>query len=169
MKTNIKTLEDALAYQLQGLLYIEKRVKEEFAICSPEIHSEEVKSEIRNYTESGDDKRQKLKRVFSYLMREPEERKNEVINQMLEETHHLLTYATSPELKDILMISCIQKINAYKVASYKAAYRFAVELELETPSELLYEVIQWEQHTNQLLAELSIREFNKSNKAIKST
>lgn len=169
MKNDIKTLEDALEYQLQGLLYIEKRLKDEYTVCSPEIHSGDVRTEIKHYTDSGDEKALKLERVFNYLMREPEPRKNEVINQMLEETHHLLKYATSANLKDILMVTCVQKINAYKAASYRTAYRFAVELELDTPADLLQEIIQWEAQTSEALAALAVSEFNRSKKTIKSS
>ncbi|MEX1241086.1 MAG: DUF892 family protein [Cyclobacteriaceae bacterium] len=166
MKRNIKTLADALAYQLEGLVFVENRIKKEYTTCNPQIASNEVRSEIKKYMESSEEKLLKLKRVFNYLLREPVASKNKVINEMLAETHHLLDYATTSELKDILMISCIQKINAYKVAAYRIAYRFAVELELETAGELLYEVIQWELQANTVLAELSTKEFNRASSAI---
>jgi len=167
MKRNIKTLEDALTYQLQGLLFMEKRVKDEFSICSSQITSREVKQEIQKYIDSAESKLLKLERVFNYLLREPAARKNQIVNGMLEETHHLLEYANNDQLKDILMISCVQSINAYKIASYKTAYRFAVELELDTPSELLNEIIQWELQTKAALDSLSMEEFNRSNKVLK--
>lgn len=162
MKKNIKTLEDALAFLLDGLLSIEKRAGKEFTMCSAQITSSEVRSEIQRYIERGEEKILKLNRLFSYLMREPSTKRNEVIEQMLLETHHLLEYAVTADLKDTLMISCIQKINAYKLSSYRTAYRFAVALDLDTPSEILFEIIQWEVQTSELMAELSIRNFSKS-------
>jgi ferritin-like metal-binding protein YciE len=160
MKTNIQTFEDALAYQLQGLFYAEKAIREEFETCSSEITSEEVKTAIRKYIESADDKMLKMKRIFNYLLK-PLERKNEVINKLLDETHQLLSYATSPNLKDILMVSCIQKINAYKLAGYRTAYLFAVELEMDTAADLLQEVVSCEQQSAKELSELSLEEFNR--------
>lgn len=160
MKMNIQTFEDALAYQLQGLFYAERTLREEFETCSSEITSDEVKTAIRKYIESADDKMLKMKRIFNYLLK-PIERKNEVINKLLDETHQLLSYVTSPHLKDILMVSCIQNINAYKLAGYKTAYLFAVELEMDTAADLVQEVIAWEQQTAKELNELSIEEFNR--------
>lgn len=160
MKTNIATFEDALAYQLQGLFSAEKALREEFETCSKEITSEEVKTAIRKYVESADDKILKMKRIFNYLLK-PIERKNEVINKLLDETHQLLSYATLPHLKDILMVSCIQNINAYKLAGYKTAYLFAIELELDTAADLIQEIISWERQTGKELSALSLEEFNR--------
>jgi ferritin-like metal-binding protein YciE len=160
MKTNIQTFEDALAYQLQGLFFAEKSLREEFDTCSREMTSDEVKVAIRKYVESADDKMLKMKRIFNYLLK-PIERKNEVINKLIDETHHLLNYVTLPHLKDILMVSCIQNINAYKLAGYKTAYLFAVELELDTAADLIQEIISWERQTAKELSELSLEEFNR--------
>ena len=169
MKQNIKTLQDALAYQLQGLFYAETQVRSEFSDCSRDITSGPVKSELERYIESTENKLLKLERIFNYLMRERLIRKNAVIDRLLEETRHMLTYAAPGHLKDILMISCIQNINAYKISSYKTAYLFSVELELDTASDLLQQVIEWELQTSKDLNALSIQEFNKLDTALKQT
>jgi hypothetical protein len=79
---------------------------------------------------------------------------------MIDETQHLLTYATSPHLRDILMIGCIKNINAYKTAIYQMSYLIAVELEMDTPADLIQQILEWELSTCKSLAGLSIREFN---------
>lgn len=160
MKTSITTFEDALAYQLQGLYYAETKIREEFETCKSQITSGEVKAQLTRYIGSAEDKLSKLKRIFNYLLK-PLERKNEVINKLLEETQHMLTYATSPHLKDIMMVSCMQNINAYKLAGYKTAYLFAMELEMDTVADLIREIIAWERDTSKVLGELSLMEFNK--------
>lgn len=161
MKKSITTLQDALTYQLQGLFYAETRVQEEFAICSAQITSEQVKAQITKYIESADNKILKLRRVFNYLM-EPLQRKNEVINKLIEETHKMLDCTSPAHLKDILMITCIQNINAYKIAGYKTAYLFSAELELATATDLIQEILDRELETRSALNDLSIMEFNRS-------
>jgi ferritin-like metal-binding protein YciE len=162
MKTKLCTMQDAFAFQLQGLFYTEKKVPEEFNTCRHHISSNSLRSEIEKYITSSESKILKLERIFNYLMQEPMIRKNEVIDAMMDETHHLLAQATSSHLKDILMISCIQNINAYKTARYKTAYMFAVELELDTASDLLQQILAWELATDKALAKLTIEEFNRA-------
>ena len=160
MNKTIRTLQDALSYQLQGMLYAEDKVRDEFKACSHHITSTEVKKIIQTYIDNAENVKLKLDRVFNYLMVEPRSRKNEVINKMIDETQHLLTYASSSHLKDILMIGCIENINAYKTASYQSAYLMAVELEMDTPADLIQQILEWELSTCKSLAGLSIREFN---------
>lgn len=161
MNKTIGTLQDALAFELQGMLYVEDKVSREFKTSKRHITSPEVKNVIEAYIENAENVKLKLDRVFNYLMIEPEIRKNEVINKMIDETQLLLNYTSSPHLKDILMIGCIENINAYKTASYQTSYLMAVELEMDTPADLIQQVLEWEVNTGKLLYGLSIREFNK--------
>jgi ferritin-like metal-binding protein YciE len=161
MKTKINSLNDALAFLLQGLYFTEMKLKEEFPVCFREIASRKIRSEINSYTGNADNKLLKLERIFNYLMKEPLTRKNEVINQLMTETQYMLASTTSSHLKDVLSIGCIQNINAYKIATYRSAYMIAVELELDTPTDLLQQILEWETETSKILLKLAIDEFNK--------
>ena len=167
MKTKINSLNDALAFLLQGLYFAETKLKEEFPTCCGQITSVRISNEINNYTSNADDKLLKLERVFNYLMKEPLTRPNEVINELMRETHQMLDSTNSSHLRDILSIGCIQNINAYKIANYRSAYMIAVELELDIATDLLQQILEWEIVTGKVLAELSIEEFNKTQKAIR--
>lgn len=129
MKTKINTLSDALAFLLQGLYFIETKLKDEFPAFCNEITSARIRNEINNYTTSADNKLLKLERVFNYLLKEPLARPNAVVNGLINETHQMLASTASSHLKDILSIGCIQNINAYKISNYRFAYLIAVELE----------------------------------------
>jgi ferritin-like metal-binding protein YciE len=168
MKNIIHTLQEALAYQLKGLIYAETKVRDEFEICSHQITSPELKAEIQRYVGNRNYKLQKLDRIFNYLMQEPGLRKNEVIARMIEETHYLVSLTSSGHLRDILMVGCIQNINAYKIASYKTVYLYTLELELDTAADLAQQILEWELETSKTLSALSIHEFNKVNSAEKT-
>ena len=160
MKTKINSLNDALAFLLQGLYFTEARLKEEFPSCCSEITSGKIRSEIEKYTESADSKMLKLERIFNYLMTEPLTRKNDVIKGLMDETHQILSATTSTHLRDILAIGCLQNVNAYKIAGYRSAYMFAVEMELDTATDLLQQILEWEIDSSKGLSALSIEEFN---------
>lgn len=161
MKTKINTLSDALAFLLQGLYFTETKLKKEFPASYNGITSTQIRNEINNYTTNADNKLLKLERVFNYLLKEPLTRTNSVVNELMNETHQMLAATASSHLKDILSIGCIQNINAYKISNYRSAYMIAVELELDTATDLLQQILEWEIETSEVLAALSIEEFNK--------
>jgi ferritin-like metal-binding protein YciE len=164
MKKRIESIQDALCYQLQGLLYTERKVREEFFECGNEVTSVEARNEIEKYIATTDNKLLKLERIFNYLMHEPDARENEVINKLIDETHHMIAYTNSPHLRDVLVLECIQNINAYKIATYKSAYLFAIELELDTAEELLQQILEWEIEAAKTFDLVSVHEFNRMNR-----
>lgn len=168
MKKKINTIQDALAYQVKGLVYAETKVRSEFEACRAQITSADVKTEVQKYINSTDNKLLKLERTFNYLMQEFASRKNAVITKLIEETQYMLSNTPSAHLKDILMVACIQNINAYKIASYRSAYLFAVELELDPVADLLQQILDWEVETGKTLGSLAIHEFNKIDTTLKA-
>lgn len=160
MSIPIHSTHEALASQLQGLYYIESKVTGELKHCIAHITSEKIRNEINNYINEGESKLQKLERIFDYLMYEPSSRRNEVVAKMLTETYQMLTYKSSPHLKDMLVVSCVQNINAYKISGYRTAYLFAVEIELDSVIDLLQQILELELETETILATLAIEEFN---------
>lgn len=161
MKAHIHTLQDTLAFQLEGLYYAEKKIKEDFDLFTRDLTSQELKEEITKYILMAQDKLLKLDRIFNYLMQEPEVRRSKAVIKLLEETRDIIHFTDSPHLKDIVMVGCLQNINAYKISALKTAYMFTVELEMDTASDLLQQILESELETCKALAILAIEEFNK--------
>jgi len=163
----INTMQDALAFQLQALMYAETRIKAEFSSYGHRVNSQALAEEIRHYAESAENKATKLERIFNYLLVETLSRKHETIDQLLKEVHCVLTETASARLKDILMINCMQTINAYKTAAYRNACMLANELELDIAIDLLEQILHWELKSGQALSALAIQEFNKVQQSLK--
>lgn len=72
----------------------------------------------------------------------------------------MLASTSSTHLRDILTIGCVQNINAYKIATYRSAYMFAVKMELDTATDMLQQILEWEIATHKALSALAIEEFN---------
>lgn len=160
MKTHITNLQEGLAYVLQGLYYTERRMQREFVKCIRETTSEDVATAVLRYAEDSENKLLKLERIFNYIMQEPLTRKNDITERMMDETHYMLKCTQSRHLKDILMVTCIQNLNAYKLSNYKTAYLFANQLQLDTAADLLQEMLEWELTTRRGLGELSVKQFD---------
>jgi ferritin-like metal-binding protein YciE len=160
MKTTIHSTQEALAFQLQGLYYIESKIRNDLQHCIDHLTSDKAKDEIKTYALEAEGKLGKLERIFDYLMYEPSIHRNDVVSKMLTETYDMLTYKSSMHMKDMLIMSCVQNVNAYKISIYRTAYLFAVEIELDSVTDLLQQILESELEAETLFASLAIEEFN---------
>jgi ferritin-like metal-binding protein YciE len=160
MKATIKSLNEALAYQLEGMYYAEKKLQKILPDLFDVATSRILKDEIKKYLRSAQDKRLKLKRIFSYLLVTPFSVKNNVINEMLKDSAKILKLTKTKELKDTLLMGRLQSIANYKISSYETAKAFASILELQNVIDLLQEVVEWEQDTGQAFTKIVMRDVN---------
>lgn len=159
----LSNLHEALVFQLRGLYNAERKLQKSIPPCSTHITSGTLKVEIDTYNQSSGDKLIKLERAFNYLMEEPKGRKNKVMREMIGDTRYILNLAPTDEMRDVVLAACIQNINHYKIAGYKTALAFAIELELSTVADLLHEILEWEKEMSTRLTAISLNEiFNKA-------
>jgi ferritin-like metal-binding protein YciE len=160
MKVNVSNLGEALALRLDELLDAEKQLKETIPDCINKVSSVSLKLELKEYLDMCVNKIQKLERVYTYLMKSPTKSKTKIINRLIENTRDMLGSPLTNEMRDVLLISCLQTINHFKMAGYKTALTFASELELETAAELLEQVLHWEMETEKNLSSIAVNEVN---------
>jgi ferritin-like metal-binding protein YciE len=156
----ISNLHDALTYLMKGLYDAEKKLQRAIPPCSRNITADSLRVAVDAYYESSTDKLLKLDRVFNYLMTEPTGRKNEVMEKMIEDTHDLLKCATTDEMRDVILTSCIQNINYYKISGYRTAMVFALELGLDPVVELINDILTWEREASLKFTSFAINDTN---------
>lgn len=145
---SINNLNDALIYLLKELHDGEAVLQQAIPSCSKNVMSDTLKNELNRYKEDSVDKVLKLERVFNYLMDQPTGKRNAVMRRMINDTHNMLDTTSSAEVKDIILASCIQSINCYKIAGLRTAIAFAIELQLETVPDLLQDILEAEKQTS---------------------
>jgi ferritin-like metal-binding protein YciE len=160
MKKIFLNLKEALIYQLKGLYDAEKKLQKKVLECTNKVTSATLKDEIKKYVNGTNTNIAKLERVFSDLSEDPTTRDNMIIDKMLEDLQHMLKYAASDQLRDVLIISCIQNINHFKISGYGTACALALELELETISGTLHQMLSWEKQTDRILSKIAMEEVN---------
>lgn len=160
MKPTISNLTDALAYQLNELYDAEQKLKQAVKTCSQHVSSPALKSELIKYGDSCGDKRIKLERVFNYLMKEPAKSTSKTMDTLIGHTREMLTSSISGAMKDVLLIACLHTINHFKMAGYGTSLTFARELELETATDLLEQVLTWEKETDKRLSKIALHDVN---------
>lgn len=158
----ISNLNDALTFLLRRLYDAEGMLKDAIMKCSKNVKSEMLKAELIDYADSTRNKIIKLERVFNYLMKEPGGEKNVIIRKMINDTHEMLKIVTSEETRDVMLLSCIQSINQYKMAGYRTSLAFSIELQLDTVADLLHEIVEWEKKSERVFNKI-ILEYHHSN------
>ncbi len=156
----ITRLEDALGILLSDLYEAEKKLQTAIPQCMEKVSSPQLKEAMQRYLQSCHDKRLKIERVFNYLMTEPLGKRNIIINSLLSKTQQMLEIAGSGRMRDVLLSACMHTINHYKTSEYTTAITLAEELSLETPQQLLSEILLWEKETGEQLSRLISCEVN---------
>lgn len=157
-KKYLNTLNDALAFQLNNMYDAEQKLRHEIALCCRYTNFIHLQNEMDKYIEQSSNKMTKLERIFNYLMEEPGGQTNCIIDKMLEDTHTVLKMASSSRLRDVMLTSSLLAINHYKLGVYSCAQVIALELEIETVSDLLAEIVHWEKETNKSLSKIALEE-----------
>ena len=157
MKISLTNLTDALVFLLKGLYDAERKLQKAIPPCSDGIKSESLRRVVDNYYDSAGNKILKLERVFNYLMTEPQGRSHDVMEKMIDHTHRLLRAAANDRMRDVILLTCIQNINYYKIAGYRNALLFSVELGLDNVSDLLTDILEWETEASREFAEAGLK------------
>jgi len=154
MKPLFNNLNEALTYHLEGLHDAEKKLQMAIPNVVAHANSSALKGVLENYSSSADDKRIKLKRAFSYLLAGPFGKQSKAIGEMISELSTISKKTSAPEIKDALLGSCLSAIICYKISAYSSAMSFALALELHPVADLISEMLEWENETDQAMRKI---------------
>jgi ferritin-like metal-binding protein YciE len=157
-RKHFHTLNDALAFQLSSMYDAEKKVQQGMAQFCNFTNFIHLQNEIEKYIEQSSYKIIKLERIFNYLMEEPDGKTSNIVSMILQEIAANVKNAASPRLRDIMLTSSFLAMNQYKLGIYSCAEIVALELEVETVSDLLHEIVNWERDTNKSLSKIAMEE-----------
>lgn len=154
MKRTLENLNEALTFHLENMYDAEKMLQRKLADFLPEISSPALKKEWTRYCNGTPDKRLKLKRIFSYLLSGPFHRKNPAMEEMLKELKEVSSMTKGP-LRDVMLIATMDQIIQWKIAAYGTARALSMVMELQTVTELLEEIVQWEKEADAILSRIA--------------
>ena len=160
MKPKLSNLNAAIAYQLEAMYLVEKKLMKGLPISMSKIKSAQLKEEVKKYLNSAADKRTKLKRVFGYLLSGPYKRKNLVFGEMIRQLKVVTKMSATPYIRDVMLIVFLQEVCHYKIAVYQSSLVIAEQMELAMVPDLLAEILKWEMDTSQTLSKLALSSVN---------
>jgi ferritin-like metal-binding protein YciE len=156
MNSKIKNLNEALTYQLEGLYDAEKKLQKQIPDLLLHLASSDLKTALQDFKVNRKEARIKLKRIFSYLLSGPYQKKNKVVDQLLNEVIAISEIKASSQLKDLLSISTFLAIVNYQLSTYRSAKSMASILDLDVVVEQLDEIIKWLQQTDRVLSKINV-------------
>jgi ferritin-like metal-binding protein YciE len=157
----LTNLNEILAFQLEGMYEGEKALQHQLPTFSEGVQNLRLREEIKKYLDRSIEKRSKLKRIFSYLLVPASKRKNKVVEVLIKEAQAVVDKASESYLRDVVFAACLQTINHYNAANYRAALAIAVALNLDQVTDLLHEILQWENETFIALEKIAFEELGK--------
>lgn len=159
MRHKLVSLREVLIWQLKGIYDAEKQLQAALNKCSKQA-TETLRNELTRYTEEQNPKLRRLELVFDYLSMKPMARINDVVEELIQETKELLKDVASKEVRDALLIGCVQYMIHYKIAGYGLTASFARELRLHEIEELLHKSLDEEKKSDKRFTRLAVEDIN---------
>ena len=153
MKPTINYLNQALAFQLEGMYCLTKQLQEETAAISRAVSDPELAEIVESYRQNLADQRLRLKRIFGYLLSGPYHRKSEAFSTC-SRFSDVNGKNILPHLRDVLVSDELRSTIQYMIASYNSARYIAMRSELDTVARLLDEIVLSEEEFSQKVKRL---------------
>lgn len=109
-----------------------------------EIHLEQSRNHIR-----------RLDKVFTYLNYSPWGERCEAMEGLLKETVKIMRTVDNPGVRDAALITALQRVEHYEIASYGTVRTYAKELGYKAVESLLRETLEEEMGANKQLTKLA--------------
>lgn len=160
MKTMITNLNHVLTFQLEGMYEVVKSLQAKLPSTIKQAADPELRSLLKCYTENLGEQRLKLKRIFSYVLNGPYDRKSFKMAEAMAPFGETLEKNITPKLLDIIVSTSMHSTIQFLITSYVDARYIAMRLELDTVVHLLDEIVDLEESFLQQLRAHSAKKVN---------
>jgi ferritin-like metal-binding protein YciE len=164
MKRKITNLTQALTYTLEGMYDSEKKIQKELPELISMLTQGGVTKMLTEYLDASRDKRQKLKRIFSYLLAGPFGKKSLVTKKAFEEINEAIKLTSRSRSREILVVSSFASIVQYRLTTYALAADMSAHMDLDPVAEILDEIISWEKQSVEALKRLETKKVGQLQK-----
>lgn len=153
-------LSDLLNEEASELYDAEQQQLVELPRLRDKATSPELKNALDKEIEETKIQTDRLDKVFDNLDYDPEVEQSECCKTIFNKTHRLIDRSADPQIRDAGIISSLQHLNHYKMASYGSTATYARELKNEVVSKLLHESLGGEQKTDNEFSDLAEKHIN---------
>jgi ferritin-like metal-binding protein YciE len=124
----ITTLRDLYKMELSNLYNAEFRILRILPSMASKVYSSELKKILENHIEQTHQHVTRLEKVFRNIGMRPYRIKCALMEDLAVENSSIIKLETEPLIKDIAILSHLQKIEHYEIAGYGCAVIYAHQL-----------------------------------------
>lgn len=140
---------------LYKIYYAENQILQILPKIMNAISSTELQKTVKIRFEEAKEQKKQLEKIFTELKELPTENKCEGIKGLLRECEHISHHEEPGLVRDADLISALQKVQHYQIATYGALRSFAKHLELDIIREYLQQILDGEWKTDKKLTTLA--------------
>ncbi len=152
----MKLFED----ELKDIYWAEKALAKAFPKFVKNATSDELADTIENHLNETETHVQKVEQVFETLDKKAVAKKCEAMVGLLKEAEDIIKSCDKGAMCDAGIISAVQKIEHYEIATYGTLRTFAQELNLTEAATLLEEILNEEKNVDEKLTQIAKSTIN---------
>jgi len=153
-------LERLFEDELKDIYWAEKALVRALPKLLRNVTSEELYKVLEDHLTETEDQVTRVEGVFRSLGKEPKAKKCEAMAGLIREAEEIISHTEVGPMRDAGIISGVQKMEHYQIASYGTLRTFASTLGLDRAVSLLQENLDEERAADNKLSELAVSAIN---------
>jgi ferritin-like metal-binding protein YciE len=151
----IKNLSELLVQDLRNLYSAEKIQVNSIPALTQSVHSQDLRTEMKNQLERKRTNVTKLEKAFGILKHKPAEESNPVMSQILDSGINKIRNIAENNTSDAGIIGTVQNANHFGITNYGTACAYARASGQEEVAKILHNILNEEKKSDTVLSELS--------------
>jgi ferritin-like metal-binding protein YciE len=151
----LELLEDFYVEELKDLYSAEKQILKALPEMAKAASSEELRLGFEQHERETRGQKERLEQLFGKLGEPAKPKKCKAMAGLIAEAKEFLAEDAEPEVRDVGLITCAQKIEHYEIAGYGSAREHANVLGFEDQAALLQQTLNEEENTDEKLTLLA--------------
>jgi ferritin-like metal-binding protein YciE len=160
MRTKIENLMDLLNEQTGDVYKAKKQQLDVLPNLKDRATSRELKDNIDRQIQETRNQVQRLGQFFNNPRQAPKDEDSRCMKSLIDESIELANRCQNEKVRDAAIITAIQHMNHYNIASYGAASTYAKELDQKNDASLLNELLESEKRLDQSLTKTATEKVN---------
>lgn len=153
-------LERLFEDELKDIYWAEKALVRALPKLLRNVTSEELYKVLEDHLTETEDQVVRVENVFRAMGKEPKAKKCEAMVGLIREAEEVMSHSEPGPMRDAGIISGVQKIEHYQIASYGTLRTFASTLGLDKGVNLLQDNLDEELAADNKLSELAVSAIN---------
>jgi ferritin-like metal-binding protein YciE len=155
-----KNLRELFEEELKDIYWAEKELTEAIPKTISQASSKDLINALEEHLKITKNQIKRLEKVFDALGMEAEGKKCEAMEGLIKEADEIIEDTQKGSIRDAGIISAVQKVEHYEIASYGTLRSFANILGEDKVVKLLEETLNEEKEADSILTDLAVNKIN---------